>query len=87
MSKFSDDLEEQGMNLKSWPHQFTKNGSSKQIGENKNFEASEGTPMKVLSYQMVCVHCMAEYWTIESGPPPGPCPARNKDRELRRILG
>lgn len=80
-------LEKKGINLKSWPHQFTRGGSQKVIGENPNFQPDGETNAKIVSYEMVCVHCHARYWTISEGPPVGMCPARNKARELKRILG
>lgn len=86
MSKFTDKLEEGGMNLKSWPHQFTKTGGKEQIGEDKTFLPDGEHAAKVYAEEMVCVHCHARYWSRKESPPIGMCPARNKQREIKRLL-
>lgn len=68
------------MNLKDWPHQFTKNGREFQIGEDEYGE-------KYFAVEMACVHCGKTYVNGQTQRPPDPCPARNQRRELKRILG
>lgn len=65
-----------------WPHQFTKNGSEKQIGEERILD---NTIRPVMAQPMVCTHCHVEYTQGVDNQPPGPCPARSTKRELKRI--
>lgn len=65
-----------------WPHQFTKNGKEIQIGEEK---FTDNTTRPVYAQPMICVHCHQEYTQGKDGIPPGPCPARNDKREMKRI--
>lgn len=83
---FVDKLEE-NMNLKTWPHQFTKTGSKNEIGVDNSFMPDGEHAMKVYSEEMICVHCHQRYWTRKDSPPPHPCPARSKRSEIKRILG
>lgn len=80
-------LAKQRINIRSWPHQFTKSGGREEIGENRNFESEEGRPTKIYSEEYYCIHCQAKYWSRKESPPVGMCPARNKDREMKRLLG
>lgn len=57
-----------------WPHQFTKNGRGYEIGPD------------TFAQTYICVHCLQEYVQGLQEPPPEPCPARNTQRELKRIL-
>lgn len=77
MGKYIDELGER-MDIKTWPHQFTKNGKEVQVGE-VNHDAIFVVPM-------VCIHCHVEYLNGKDGRPPDPCPARNKNREMKRLL-
>jgi len=65
-----------------WAHQFTKNGPEKQIGEEK---IMSNTFRPIMAQPMICVHCHVEYTQMVDNQPPGPCPARNTKRELKRI--
>lgn len=84
--KQGNDLEN-SMNLRSWPHQFAPSGSEKVIGVDRDFMPDGEHAMKIVSKEMYCVHCKATYWTRKDGIPPPPCPARSKDKEMKRILG
>lgn len=87
-SDFARDQElSKKVNLTSWQHQFAPSGNQKQIGENKDILPDGEHPLKIMSREMYCVHCKQSYWTVVAGPPSGPCPARNKKREMKRILG
>lgn len=74
---YIDDLD-QKMNIRTWPHQFTKKGKEVQVGEVDNDP--------IFAVPMVCVHCNVEYLNGKETRPPDPCPARNKNREMKRIL-
>lgn len=77
--KYEDSLGDRlKMDVTNWPHQFTKNGPPIQIGETE-----EG---KQFAVPMRCIHCGVEYINGKEARPPDPCPARNKRRELKRIL-
>lgn len=65
-----------------WPHQFTKRGNPKQIGEE---EFLDNTKRPILAQLMVCVHCDVEFIQGQQAQPPGPCPARYDKREMKRI--
>lgn len=65
-----------------WPHQFTKHGKEKLIGEEKFLD---NTTRPIFAQPMICVHCHQEYVQGVDAPPPGPCPARNTRREMKRI--
>lgn len=62
-----------------WPHQFTKNGKGYELGPDEF-----GIMRFAQTY--ICVHCLKEYVQGMQVPPPNPCPARSKKRELKRIL-
>lgn len=66
------------MNLKDWPHLFTKTGKTYQIGEN-----DEGG---IFAVEMTCTHCSIHYVNGQQTRPPDPCPARNERSELKRLL-
>lgn len=80
MSKLIDDLSEK-MDLSTWPHQFTKIGEPTKIGED------QFTHDPIMAVRMGCVHCGVEFVAGQTNRPPDPCPARNKKREMKRILG
>jgi hypothetical protein len=80
MSKYIDELSER-MDLNNWPHQFTKKDKPVQIGEDPE------THDPIMAAPMVCVHCGAEFVAGQTSRPPDPCPARNKKRDMKRILG
>jgi hypothetical protein len=65
-----------------WPHQFTKRGEPKQIGEE---EFTDNIKRPILAQQMVCVHCTTEYTKGVQPQPGGMCPARHDKREMKRI--
>lgn len=79
MSKYIDELS-QKMDLKTWPHQFSKTGKTFQIGVNEYKEP-------IFAVEMTCIHCGAKYVNGQTQRPADPCPARNKNREIKRILG
>lgn len=56
-----------------WPHQFVKNGNG--------YEIPGG-----YAQTYICVHCFQEYIQNLQEPPPEPCPARNTNKEMKRIL-
>lgn len=85
--EFEEQLAKQRINIRTWPHQFTKSGRKEQIGENTSFQPTEGQSLKIYSEEYYCVHCQASYWSRKEGPPVGMCPARNKNREMKRLLG
>jgi len=70
-----------------WPHQFTKVGKAKQIGKTHTGDDNElkSTSFAIMAQPMQCVHCKMKF-TLHVDPyPTGTCPARNNDRELKRI--
>lgn len=80
MSYVDDMSDRLGMDVNNWPHQFTKDGEPKQVNVDEL-----GDPVMVAP--MVCVHCLVKYVSGKDNRPPDPCPARNKKREMKRILG
>lgn len=76
MTKLEDKFK---MNLRDWPHLFTKTGKTFQIGENE-----EG---KIFAVEMTCTHCNARYVNGQQNRPPDPCPARSEKSEMKRLLG
>lgn len=81
------ELAKKGIQLGSWPHQFTKSGNRKQTGEDQGFKPDGEHALKLYSEEYYCIHCKQSYWSRQQTPPPPPCPARNKKREMKRILG
>lgn len=77
MSKRIGDLSEQ-YDLKNWPHLFTKDGNTFQIGETE-----EGP---VFAVPMICIHCHATYVNGQTPRPADPCPARTKQKEMKRLF-
>lgn len=71
------------MDVSNWPHQFSKTGKEVQTGETVD---SEGNCFPKFAVPMVCIHCHVQYLNGRDARPPDPCPARNKNRELKRIL-
>jgi len=65
-----------------WPHQFTKHGPERQIGEEKLYD---NTMRKVMAQPMICMHCHVEFTQGVDAYPTGACPARNTRREMKRI--
>lgn len=80
MSKQIDRLSEQ-FDLKNWPHLFTKDGETVQVGE-----LADGSHDGIFAVPMRCTHCGAKYLNGKDPRPPDPCPARNKTREMKRLL-
>lgn len=79
---YVDDMSDRlKIDIKNWPHQFTKDGDPVQIGK----EDLTGDPIMVAP--MMCVHCGIKFVTGQTSRPPDPCPARNQKREMKRILG
>lgn len=80
MNKYIDELPDRlKMDITNWPHQFTKDGKTFQIGE------TEEGPL--FAVPMICVHCQVKYINGKENRPSDPCPARTKKREMKRILG
>lgn len=82
--------EHNGMEISNyWPHQFSPNGPEKQIGEEPLMSSDDGTHSKamrpIMAQPMVCVHCGAQYMRGKDAPITGQCPARNTQKELKRI--
>lgn len=73
----ADDLK---MDVNNWPHQFTKDGPPRQV------DVDRVTQDPIMVAPMVCIHCHVKYLNGKDGRPLDPCPARNKKRELKRIL-
>lgn len=69
-----------GMDVNNWPHQFTKEGRELQVGINQETQAP------IFNVPMICIHCHVKYLNGKQARPPDPCPARNKNRELKRLL-
>lgn len=79
---YIDDMSDRlKMDINNWPHQFTKEGEPKVIGR----DDLTGDP--IMAAPMVCVHCGVKFVSGQTNRPPDPCPARNKKREMKRILG
>lgn len=76
---YQDKLAEQ-YDLKNWPHRFTKNGPTQQVGED------ELTHDGIFVQPMICIDCQAEYLNGRDARPPDPCPARNQKKEMKRLL-
>lgn len=79
--KYDDISNNLKMDLRTWPHQFTKNGNTVQVGE-----MSDGSKDPIFAVPMICIHCKVRYLNGKDRQPPQPCPARNKNREMKRIL-
>lgn len=71
--------------LEHWPHQFTRNGPDELIGEDRDAEGN--VTGKRFAVPMICVHCSIAFLNGKDQRPPEPCPARNRKREMKRILG
>lgn len=67
------------MNLKDWPHMFTKTGKTFQIGVDE-----DETPM--FAVEMTCTYCHVRYVNGQQSRPSGFCPARSKKSETKRLL-
>lgn len=79
---YSDDLSDRlKMDVDNWPHQFSKDGEPYKV------DVDMLTGDSVMAAPMFCVHCHVKYIAGKENRPPDPCPARNKKRELKRILG
>lgn len=76
---FIEKLEET-MNLKDWPHRFTKDG----IGAIIDKDRETGDP--IITQPMICLDCHARYVSGRDNRPPDPCPARTKKSEMKRLL-
>ena len=74
----------EGMDTRNWQHQFTKTGKEVQIGESTD---AEGNRYPKFAVPMICIHCHKEYMNGRDARPPDPCPARNQQRELKRLRG
>lgn len=79
MSKYEDGLAKK-MDLKNWPHLFTKTAREVQIGRD------ELTGDPIIAVEMTCIHCSARYINGQQNRPPDPCPARTQKTEMKRIL-
>lgn len=77
MGKREDDIADK-FDVRNWPHQFTKLGNAKVIGE------QDHDP--IFAQPMVCIWCKQEYIAGQTNRPPDPCPARTKKTELKRLL-
>lgn len=78
--KYDDISERLKMNITNWPHLFTKDGDPQQVGK----DDLTGDPIMVAP--MICIHCHVKYLNGRENRPPDPCPARNKNREMKRLL-
>lgn len=65
-----------------WPHQFTKDGTPTQIGEEQMLDHLK---RPILAQPMVCVHCGVKFVQNKDPRPADPCPARNTKREMARL--
>lgn len=70
----------EGMNVRDWPHRFTKNGPTKQVGEDPM------THDGIFVQPMICIDCHAEYLNGKENRPPDPCPARTMQKEKKRLF-
>jgi len=69
----------EGMDVRNWPHQFTKDGRDFQIGEDP------ATHDPIIAQPMICVHCHVKFVSGQTSRPPDPCPARTMQKEKKRL--
>lgn len=73
-----------GMDVKNWPHRFTKNGNVVQVGEAIDGSGRKYDPL--FAQPMICVDCHKEFISGKQARPPDPCPARTMQREKKRLM-
>lgn len=76
---YEEDLSER-MDLKNWPHLFTKTAREVQVGTDN----LTGDPL--FAVEMTCIHCQARFISGKQPRPPDPCPARTQKSEMKRLL-
>jgi hypothetical protein len=66
--------------LKNWPHRFTKEGNSFQIGEDP--QTHDG----IFAQSMICIDCNIKFVSGQQNRPADPCPARTEKTEKKRLF-
>lgn len=70
----------EGIDVRNWPHRFTKDGKEFKIGDDRQ----TGDP--IIAQPMICMDCHVRFVSGQTSRPPDPCPARTMQREKKRLM-